>query len=191
MRNEKRGNADRTNNVDNTVPVRGSQNLIWLSLLPDTSKPFVGCHSTHLTSQPCPKLHMSRRKFPFLARNLPVNTLSTLLSANDHIHTLESSLAVAKRLSSGLKLIPRIASREEDPCHEFKLFMLGSKYLIIPVLSADARYAPEWVKVIAHIAVSCAWRMVSKWKNAAGFRCPLYPCSVGVFGLSSVYKFGT
>lgn len=43
-----------TCSVESTVPVRGSQNLIWLSLLPDTSRPLVGCHSTHLTSQPCP-----------------------------------------------------------------------------------------------------------------------------------------
>ena len=35
---------------------------------------------------------------------------------------------------------------------------------MIPVLSADARYAPEWVNVMAHIAVSCAWKMVSKLK---------------------------
>lgn len=35
-------------------PVFGSQNLIgcWLSLLPETTNPFVGCQSTHLTSAP-------------------------------------------------------------------------------------------------------------------------------------------
>lgn len=43
-----------TYSVESTVPVRGSQNLMRLSLLPDTSSPFVGCHSTHLTSQPWP-----------------------------------------------------------------------------------------------------------------------------------------
>lgn len=26
----------------------------WLSLLPDTTNPFVGCQSTHFTSAPCP-----------------------------------------------------------------------------------------------------------------------------------------
>lgn len=46
-----------TYRVDSTVPVRGSQNLIMLSLLPETSRPFVLCHSTHLTSHPCPKRH--------------------------------------------------------------------------------------------------------------------------------------
>ena len=72
-------------------------------------------------------------------RDVPVNTLSTRLSANDHIRTLESSLAVAKRRSSGLKLNPLMASRDDDPCHAVRLFMLGSKYLMIPLLSVDAR----------------------------------------------------
>lgn len=72
-------------------------------------------------------------------RDVPLNTLSTLLSANDHIRTLESSLAVAKRRSSGLKLSPLIASREDEPCQAVRLFMLGSKYLMIPLLSVDAR----------------------------------------------------
>jgi len=86
----------------------------------------------------------------------PVRTLSSRLSSNDHIRTLESSLAVAKRLSSGLKLNPRMASREREPCHAVKLFMLGWKYLIMPLLSADARYAPECVKEKVQMAVSCA-----------------------------------
>ena len=34
--------------------VLGSHSLIWLSLPPDTIRPFAGCQSTHLTSQPCP-----------------------------------------------------------------------------------------------------------------------------------------
>ena len=91
-----------------------------------------------------------------------MRTLSTLLSAKDHIRTLESSLAVANRRSSGLKLNPLIASRDDEPCHAVKLFMFGSKYLMIPLLSAEARYAPEWVKAIVQIAVSCACRIVSK-----------------------------
>lgn len=78
------------------------------------------------------------------------------------MRTLESSLAVAKRPSSGLKLSPRMASREEEPCHAVRLFMLGSKYLITPLLSAETRKAPEWVKEKVHIAVSWAWRIVSK-----------------------------
>ena len=40
--------------------------------------------------------------------------------------------------------------------------MLGWKYLITPLWSAEAKKAPEWVNLIARIAVSCAWRMVSK-----------------------------
>ena len=40
--------------------------------------------------------------------------------------------------------------------------MLGWKYLITPLWSAEARKAPELVNRIARIAVSCAWRIVSK-----------------------------
>ena len=40
--------------------------------------------------------------------------------------------------------------------------MLGWKYLITPLWSAEAKKAPEWVNRIARIAVSCAWRIVSK-----------------------------
>ena len=50
-----------THKVDSTVPVRGSQNLIILSLLPETSRPFVLCHSTHFTSQPCPNSEVRPR----------------------------------------------------------------------------------------------------------------------------------
>jgi hypothetical protein len=42
---------------------------------------------------------------------LPVKTLSFRLSSKDQMQTVESSLAVANRPSSGLKLKPRIASR--------------------------------------------------------------------------------
>ena len=41
-----------THRVDRTLPVLGSQNLVRLSLDPDASRPLVGCHLTHLTSQP-------------------------------------------------------------------------------------------------------------------------------------------
>lgn len=105
--------------VVSEVPVRGSQNLMRLSLLPDTSRPIVGCHSTHLTSHPC-----------------PVSTRSSRLSANDHTRTVESSLAVANRASSGEKLSPRTASRCAG--HAVRLFMFGWKYLTMPVWSADA-----------------------------------------------------
>lgn len=46
----------RTYSVARLWPVFGSQNLMgcWLSLLPDTTNPFVGCQSTHFTSAPCP-----------------------------------------------------------------------------------------------------------------------------------------
>lgn len=38
--------------VVKTFEVRGSQNLIKLSLLPETNNPLVGCHLTHFTSHP-------------------------------------------------------------------------------------------------------------------------------------------
>jgi hypothetical protein len=44
--------GDEAYNVVRTLDVRGSQNLIRLSLLPETSNPFVGCHLTHFTSHP-------------------------------------------------------------------------------------------------------------------------------------------
>lgn len=46
----------RTYSVARLWPVFGSQNLMgcWLSLLPDTTNPFVGCQSTHFTSAPWP-----------------------------------------------------------------------------------------------------------------------------------------
>ena len=46
--------AQKTHRVEIQFPVLGSQNFIILSLLPETNNPFVGCHSTHLTSHPCP-----------------------------------------------------------------------------------------------------------------------------------------
>lgn len=49
-----------------------------------------------------------------------------------------------------------MASREVEPCHAVKLFILGSKYLMMPLLSADARYAPECVNANVQIAVSWA-----------------------------------
>lgn len=115
-----------------------------------------------MTSQPWPGWIQILESHALGLRSSPVSTLSTRLSANDQMRTLESSLAVANRWSSGLKLISRMASREFEPCQAVKLFMFGSKYLITPVLSAEARYAPEWLNVMAQIAVSCAWRIVSK-----------------------------
>lgn len=43
-----------TYNVASACPLLGSQSLIgcWLSLLPDTMRPFCGCQWTHLTSAP-------------------------------------------------------------------------------------------------------------------------------------------
>lgn len=117
-------------NVESTVPVRGSQNLMRLSLLPDTRRPFVGCHSTHFTSQPWPTYYCQYMKIHKRER-LPVSTLSPRLSSKDHMRTVESSLAVANRPSSGLKLKPLIASR--CPFHAVKLFMLGWKYFIMPL----------------------------------------------------------
>ena len=73
--------------------------LTWLSLQLERS-PFMGYHLTHLMSQPC-----------------PVGTRSLCDSSNDHMHTLESSLAVVKQLSSGLKLIPRVG---REPCQAVK-----------------------------------------------------------------------
>lgn len=43
-----------TDNVLISLPDLGSQNLTSMSLLPETTNPFCGCQSTHLTSQPCP-----------------------------------------------------------------------------------------------------------------------------------------
>lgn len=120
-----------TYNVERTVPVRGSQNLMRLSLLPDTRRPFVGCHSTHFTSQPWPMHYVEYIKMRRNGERLPVRTLSPRLSSKDHMRTVESSLAVANRPSSGLKLKPLIDSR--CPFHAVKLFMLGWKYFIIPL----------------------------------------------------------
>jgi hypothetical protein len=141
-------------------PVLGSQNFIMLSLLPETNKPFVGCHSTHFTSHPWPVKRSAHQKNVRNQLPLPVNTRSSRCSSNAHIRTVESSLAVANLLSSGLKLNARMASRW--PFQAVRLFMLGWKYLITPLWSAEAKNAPEWVNRIARIAVSCAWRIVSK-----------------------------
>jgi hypothetical protein len=89
-------------------------------------------------------------------------TRSSRLSSNAQRRMVESSLAVAKRRSSGLKLSARTASRW--PCHAVRLFMFGWKYLITPAWSALARYAPECAKRSARTAVSCACRIVSKLK---------------------------
>lgn len=75
---------------------------------------------------------------------------------------VESSLAVANLVSSGLKLRPRIASRW--PVHAVKLFIFGWKYLMTPFWSADARNAPECVNFIVRTAESCACKIVSKLK---------------------------
>lgn len=125
--------------VESTLHVRGSQNFIMLSLLPDTRRPLVGCHSTHFTSHPCPMSipHIKGAPTTKGYHHPPVKTFSSLLSSNDQILIVASSLAVANILSSGLKLIPLIASL--CPCQAVKLFILGWKYLITPDWSADAR----------------------------------------------------
>lgn len=93
---------------------------------------------------------------------LPVKTRSSRLSSKDHIRTVESSLAVANLPSSGLKLSPLIASRW--PCQAVRLFILGWKYLMMPLWSAEARNMPEWQNCIVRTALSCACNMVSKLK---------------------------
>lgn len=90
----------------------------------------------------------------------PWRTRSSRLSSKSHMRMVESSLAVANRLSSGENEIPRTASR--CPCHAVRLFMFGWKYLMIPLWSALARYAPECVNVRVRTAVSCACKIVSK-----------------------------
>lgn len=52
-----------THSVARLCPVFGSQNLMgcWLSLLPETTRPLVGCQSTHLTSAPCPEHNHQHR----------------------------------------------------------------------------------------------------------------------------------
>lgn len=51
---KKKSGVNKTHSVERSLPVRGSQNLTSISLEPETIRPFVGCQSTHLTSQPWP-----------------------------------------------------------------------------------------------------------------------------------------
>jgi hypothetical protein len=79
--------------------------------------------------------------------------------SNAHTRQIESSLAVAKCASPDKRLNPWTASYAN---HAVRSFVLGRKYLTIPDLSADAMWVPTWLKVSARMAVSCAWRMISK-----------------------------
>ena len=59
-----------TYKVARLEPVFGSHSLIgtWLSLLPEATKDFVGCQSTHLTSAPWPSnISMQSSWFNILA----------------------------------------------------------------------------------------------------------------------------
>ena len=49
-----------TYTVDKLTPLFGSHNFsgCWLSLLPDTRRPFDGCQSMHFTSAPWPKKYL-------------------------------------------------------------------------------------------------------------------------------------
>lgn len=115
--------GSRPYSVRKSVPVLGSQNLIKLFLLPDTSRLLVGCHFTHLTSYPCPVMDFS----------------SSLLSKSQ-IFTLPSSLPVTKRISSGANEMSLMGS--VWPLNRVTLFMFGWKYLMIPPLSHDTSHAP-------------------------------------------------
>jgi len=114
---------DGPHRVERQVPVRGSQNLIKLSLEPETRRPFVGCHSTHRTSQPWPARKVNTKFEITTNYDLPVSTRSSRLSSNAHSFSVESSLAVTNLESFGLKLRPRTAS--ECACQALTLFILG------------------------------------------------------------------
>lgn len=90
----------------------------------------------------------------------PVKALSSLIVSNDQSLSLESSLQVANRASSGLKVSPRTDSRCAGQAAT--LFMFGWKYFTTPESSEEARKVPEWLKRMARIVESCACRIVSK-----------------------------
>ena len=122
--------VQRRDRSSSAVPVQGSQNLIRLSLLPDTRRRIVECHSTHLIS------HLWWVRI----RSSPGRP-----SAKDQTRAVESSPAVANMVSSGGTLSSRMASR----CVGYAVtsFMLGCKYSMIPDRTADTMYASAWLEV--------------------------------------------
>ncbi len=58
-----------THSVLKSLPVLGSQNLTNKSLLPETTRPFVGCQSTHLTSHPWPGSFIPSHQSPPRSRS--------------------------------------------------------------------------------------------------------------------------
>src|SRR5262249_2720700 len=123
----------------------GSHSFIRLSLLPDASRAFVGCHSSVLTSQPC-----------------PVSTRSSAASAKSQILILPSSLPEANLESLGDQVRARTVS--VCPWITFRLFMLGCHILMTPRWSPDIRKRPECDQDMARMAASWACRIVSKLK---------------------------
>lgn len=92
----------------------------------------------------------------------PVNTRSSRIVSKFHSFSLESSLAVTNRASSGLQLRPRTASLWAF--HAATLFIFGWKYFTMPLSSDDKRKLPQWLYRRARIVLSWACRMVSKLK---------------------------
>ena len=86
-------------------PVRGSQNLTWWSLEPETSRPFVGCQSQDLTSHPCPVRTISH------VRAVKSNIFSVVSSEAErnfeslghHVRSLTASWCASSTVSTLLK----------------------------------------------------------------------------------------
>lgn len=106
-----------THRVVRTLPVLGSQNLTRLSLDPEASKPFVGCHLTHLTSQPWPagikvesQPRGGRENIRGRKTTQPVRTLSSFMRSKFQILMTPSSAPVTNLSSLGAQLASRIDS---------------------------------------------------------------------------------
>jgi len=112
------------------VPVPGSQNVIGLSLLPNTSRAIVGYHSIYSMSHRLPVRIRSSRHYE---------------RPNSRVRVVTDWEIVRRPAKS----CPRTASRCTD--HAVRLFMLGWKYLMTPDWSAGAMYGR------AGITISCAW----------------------------------
>ena len=69
----------------------------------------VPLHALYVPPMACRKVSKTKNACHHL--KIPVNTRSSRCSSKAHIRTVESSLAVANLLSSGLKLNARMASR--------------------------------------------------------------------------------
>ena len=160
------GDLPKTYSVVSAVPVRGSQNFMRLSLLLDTSKPMVGCHSTHLTSHPC-----------------PVRMRSSRLSAKDQTRTVESSLAVAKRSSSESAYGLAMCTPRGEVAH-VRLEILDDSGLVCRsdigagLIEGDGTDSgimrlKNGLKVERQTVPSCKLSARGTGQDAAALRCPL------------------